>query len=221
MLEYFKNEEQLIQRLEVVRNKLGLQQQDFAKEIGISKQAYTNIIKKRRNVNWEELFFVCKKFQIDGNWLFFGTGDIQADTTILNPTINLIEEVNHYFLDDKFSHKILLEKVFEKIIQKLHQNTLLTKIIGENRTPIKFLLRILANEVQKEYYSRLEFINEIEKIESENKLTKKNLKKIIENLSEEELFLITKYRANFIKIYLSELDFADKVFFKEFKKLSL
>lgn len=193
-------------------------QKDFAKEIEISKQAYTNILKARRKIQFEDIFLICKKFNVNSNWLLFDIGNMFLNKTVLNPTIDLIKEVNKYFLDERFSEKILLEKVFEKIIQKLHHNNILTKIIGENKTPIKFLLKILAYEIQKESYSRLDFLNQIEKIEGESKQNKKKLKKIIENLSEEELFFITKYRMQFISIYLSKLDFADKVFFKEFKK---
>lgn len=217
MSQYITNEV-LFQRFEVIRKESGLLQQDFAKEIKLSKQAYTNIKQNRRNVNIEELFFICKKFQVNSNWLLLGSGDIFLNRISHNQVLDLIEEINKYFVDERFSEKILLEKVFEKIIQKLHQNTLFTKMIGENKTPIKFLLKVLAYDVQKESYSRLDFLNQIEKIKDEKKQNKKKLKKIIENLSEEELFFITKYRIEFISIYLSKLDFTDKVFFKEFKE---
>ena len=75
MSQYITNEV-LFQRFEVIRKESGLLQQDFAKEIKLSKQAYTNIKQNRRNVNIEELFFICKKFQVNSNWLLLGSGDI-------------------------------------------------------------------------------------------------------------------------------------------------
>ena len=68
------------ERLKIIRLKLKLTQDDFAKKIGIKQAAISAIEKGIRNVTDRIINDICREFNVNEEWLRNGTGEMFAPT---------------------------------------------------------------------------------------------------------------------------------------------
>ena len=68
------------ERLKIIRLKLKLTQDDFAKKIGIKQAAISAIEKGIRNVTDRIINDICREFNVNEEWLRYGTGEMFAPT---------------------------------------------------------------------------------------------------------------------------------------------
>ncbi len=66
----------LIQRLRALRKKLGLNQTEFAKHLGITQTAYSMIENGYRPLAEKYIKVICSTFNVNQHWLTTGQGDM-------------------------------------------------------------------------------------------------------------------------------------------------
>ena len=67
-------------RIKMLRNDVGLTQQQFAANIGVSQNTFANYEIGRRNPSNSTINNICKTFNVDENWLRTGEGDMYVST---------------------------------------------------------------------------------------------------------------------------------------------
>lgn len=87
---------------------------DFASKIGVSTSMITEIFKGRSNVGTTALQNIVKEFNIDGNWLFTGNGNMFIENNINLPILTEKPTIN----DEPMLYKIYKEKDLEVGILK-------------------------------------------------------------------------------------------------------
>lgn len=84
------------ERIKCLRKELNLNQEDFGEKVGIARGHMANIETGRREVTEKTLKVICLQFNVNEEWLRYGTGDvfIETDETII------AELANQYHLDE-------------------------------------------------------------------------------------------------------------------------
>lgn len=101
----------IAERVKTIRKKLGLTQEEFAKEIGISRANIGNIEYGRVALTDRNITLICKTFNVNENWLRNGIEPIFNENEI-----DLISEmVKKYSLSK--TDKLILEN-FVKMTSK-------------------------------------------------------------------------------------------------------
>ena len=90
-------------RVKTVRKALGISQEKFGNQIGISKVAISDIENEKTSLTERNARSICREFNIDYFWLTEGTGEMFIEFP--NVTIDMI--VNDYKLDE--TDRILIE----------------------------------------------------------------------------------------------------------------
>ena len=90
-------------RVKTVRNALGISQEKFGNQIGISKVAISDIENEKTSLTERNARSICREFNIDYFWLTEGTGEMFIEFP--NVAIDMI--VNDYKLDE--TDRILIE----------------------------------------------------------------------------------------------------------------
>jgi len=74
----------IIERIEYVRNYMGLNKTKFSGEIGMKPQTYNNFIGSQGSKpNIELIHGIVNRFQVNPYWLLYGSGDVFADPELL------------------------------------------------------------------------------------------------------------------------------------------
>jgi len=117
-------------KLEVIREKIGLSQVEFADNLKISHVTYQNYITNKNPMKTNIGVILREKYNIDLNWFFAGDGnEVLIDSNNINCSLNdkELELVNMYReLDENYKLKIyaeLLSSVAQIRIKK-GENTL-------------------------------------------------------------------------------------------------
>lgn len=71
-----KNQEQLIKRITLLMAALGLKKYEFAENIDLTPQHLSNILKGRYNVTQKTIAKICKAYDVNEQWLLFGSGEM-------------------------------------------------------------------------------------------------------------------------------------------------
>ncbi len=90
-------------RVKTVRKALGISQEKFGNQIGISKVAISDIENEKTSLTERNARSICREFNIDYFWLTEGTGEMFIEFP--NVAIDMI--VNDYKLDE--TDRILIE----------------------------------------------------------------------------------------------------------------
>ena len=90
-------------RVKTVRKALGISQEKFGNQIGISKVAISDIENEKTSLTERNAKSICREFNIDYFWLTEGTGEMFIEFP--DVAINMI--VNDYKLDE--TDRILIE----------------------------------------------------------------------------------------------------------------
>ena len=83
-------------RVKTVRKALGISQEKFGNQIGISKVAVSDIENEKTSLTERNARSICREFNIDYFWLTEGTGEMFIEFP--NVAIDMI--VNDYKLDE-------------------------------------------------------------------------------------------------------------------------
>lgn len=99
-------EYEINKRIKIIREKLNLNQDDFAKKIDLSRNAITQFETNRRNPSDRTLKDIANAFNVDYFWLRDGTGEIfsQFPDSIID---DLVIEFNLSELDRRIIEKFL------------------------------------------------------------------------------------------------------------------
>lgn len=64
------------ERIKIIRKDLGLTQSDFGETIGLKKSAANQLEQEGYNVSAQSIQLICNNFDINEEWLRFGTGEM-------------------------------------------------------------------------------------------------------------------------------------------------
>lgn len=68
-------------RIKKIRNTLGMNQTEFASEIGLKQNAISNMEKPGATVTDQNIRFICTRFLINEEWLRTGNGEMFEKST--------------------------------------------------------------------------------------------------------------------------------------------
>ena len=94
------------ERLKIIRLKLKLTQDDFAKKINVTRSAISNYEKGTRNIMNRVIADICREFNINEEWLRTGNGKMFKSRTReqeIGAFVNEVMELN----DDSFEKKLV------------------------------------------------------------------------------------------------------------------
>ena len=91
----------LNERLKIIRLKLKLTQDDFAKKINVTRSAISNYEKGTRNIMNRVIADICREFNVNEEWLRHGTGEMfiqninnnQGGTLMDNELLNILKSI--------------------------------------------------------------------------------------------------------------------------------
>lgn len=75
------------ERLKQLRTKLGLNQEDFGKKIGVTRSAICNYENGSRTLQEQTIKSICREFNVDYLWFTTGEGGEEVKFTDLPKTI--------------------------------------------------------------------------------------------------------------------------------------
>lgn len=102
-------------RLKKLRIALNLSQEEFGKKIGIKSRAHISALETAtRNITDRIISDICKEFNVNEEWLRFGTGEMFLKKTKSEEISDFLEDV----LKDDESFKRKLVEILAKLDQK-------------------------------------------------------------------------------------------------------
>lgn len=124
-------------RLKEIRLSLKLSQEEFGNHIGIESRAHISALEKgNRNITDRIIKDVCREFNINEEWLRFGTGEMHKSSK--DNTANIISEILE---NDNPFYEIILDIV--RTYQRLDQKS--------QETLQQFANMLLENQPKKEH----------------------------------------------------------------------
>lgn len=81
------------ERLKELRKKLGLTQEEFAKRLGIKRNAVTNYEVGRNDPADLIVSLICREFSVNESWLRFGEGEIFIEKTKDEQIEDMVNEI--------------------------------------------------------------------------------------------------------------------------------
>lgn len=143
------------ERIKQIRKSLKMSQEGFGEVIGLTKSSISNIENGVRNVTDQHIRLICSEFNVNGNWLRNGTGDmfIENDSSIIT------ELASEYHLDaiDKkiIEHYVNLdseirEKVKKYVVDLASQITSLEETAASDDTDIDIQVEQYRQELVAE-----------------------------------------------------------------------
>lgn len=72
----FENDFEICDRFKELRNTLGMKQGDFAKKIKTTQGHVSDIENKRKGVSDRVVEIICLKYNVNEDWLRYGTGEM-------------------------------------------------------------------------------------------------------------------------------------------------
>ena len=153
------------ERLKIIRLKLKLTQDDFAKKIGIKQAAISAIEKGIRNVTDRIINDICREFNVNEEWLRNGTGEMfiqnidntQGGIYMDNELLNILKSIQTKI--DSIENKVTsieerMDKGFNDLSHRMDEisqgigNTIsfelsdeLSSQLKELKTDVKFIKR--------------------------------------------------------------------------------
>ena len=142
------------ERLKIIRLKLKLTQDDFAKKIGIKQAAISAIEKGIRNVTDRIINDICREFNVNEEWLRNGTGEMFIQN---NELLNILKSIQTKI--DSIENKVTsieerMDKGFNDLSHRMDEisqgigNTIsfelsdeLSSQLKELKTDVKFIKR--------------------------------------------------------------------------------
>ena len=119
------------ERIALIRKTLGLTQEDFGKEIGLSQNYIWMLEKKNRNPSDRTIADICEKFNVNEEWIRTGTGEMFRE---VSTNEQIAAFVGDLFKEEQDSFKQRLVgllasldetewKMLEKFVEKLQKKS--------------------------------------------------------------------------------------------------
>ena len=119
-------------RLKELRKELGLSGEKFGEKIGVKKAAISKIESGVVGLSDSNILAICREFNVNEEWLRFGTGEMFKDMT-------LDEEIISFVGDIQWDASNTFKKRFISAIAKLNEEEwkVLEKIIVDMASTIE------------------------------------------------------------------------------------
>ena len=153
------------ERLKIIRLKLKLTQDDFAKKINVTRSAISNYEKGTRNIMNRVISDICREFNVNQEWIRHGTGEMfiqninntQGGTLMDNELLNILKSIQTKI--DSIENKVTsieerMDKGFNDLSHRMDEisqgigNTIsfelsdeLSSQLKELKTDVKFIKR--------------------------------------------------------------------------------
>lgn len=153
------------ERLKIIRLKLKLTQDDFAKKINVTRSAISNYEKGTRNIMNRVIADICREFNVNEEWIRHGTGEMfiqninntQGGTLMDNELLNILKSIQTKI--DSIENKVIsieerMDKGFNDLSHRMDEisqgigNTIsfelsdeLSSQLKELKTDVKFIKR--------------------------------------------------------------------------------
>lgn len=153
------------ERLKIIRLKLKLTQDDFAKKINVTRSAISNYEKGTRNIMNRVIADICREFNVNEEWIRHGTGEMfiqninntQGGIYMDNELLNILKSIQTKI--DSIENKVIsieerMDKGFNNLSHRMDEisqgigNTIsfelsdeLSSQLKELKTDVKFIKR--------------------------------------------------------------------------------
>ena len=153
------------ERLKIIRLKLKLTQDDFAKKINVTRSAISNYEKGTRNIMNRVIADICREFNVNEEWIRHGTGEMfiqnidntQGGIYMDNELLNILKSIQTKI--DSIENKVIsieerMDKGFNDLSLRMDEisqgigNTIsfelsdeLSSQLKELKTDVKFIKR--------------------------------------------------------------------------------
>lgn len=109
-------------RLKLLRKKLGLKQESFAKSLDLSRSSLANIETGNVNLTERNIKKICKEFNVSEKWLRTGEGEmfnnLQEDKELLDFVINIMADKDE-FIKKTFLTLARLDQSDWEVVKKI------------------------------------------------------------------------------------------------------
>lgn len=112
------------ERVKELRKALGLSGEKFGEKIGLKRNSLSQIETGKNNLSEQNILAICREFNVNENWLRYGTGEMFKDMTLDEEIISFIGEI-------QWDTSNTFKKRFISAISKLNEEewNVLEKII--------------------------------------------------------------------------------------------
>lgn len=121
------------ERVRELRKTLRLSGEKFGEKIGLKKVAVSQIETGRNNLSEQNILAICREFNVNEDWLRYGTGEMFKDMT-------LDEEIISFIGDIQWDVSTTFKKRFISAIAKLND---------EEWKVLEKIITVCANEVEE------------------------------------------------------------------------
>ena len=120
------------ERVRELRKTLRLSGEKFGEKIGLKKVAVSQIETGRNNLSEQNILAICREFNVNEDWLRYGTGEMFKDMT-------LDEEIISFIGDIQWDASTTFKKRFISAVAKLNDEEwkVLEKIIVDMASDIE------------------------------------------------------------------------------------
>ena len=120
-------------RVKELRKALGLSGEKFGEKIGLTRSAISDIERERNGLSDSNVLAICREFNVNEEWLRFGTGEMFKDMT-------LDEEIISFIGDIQWDVSNTFKKRFVSAIAKLNE---------EEWKVLEKIITACANEIEE------------------------------------------------------------------------
>lgn len=114
-------------RISEIRNNENLSQEKFADKLGLSRNFIAQLETGKKNPSDRTINDICRIFNINKDWLRYGTGEMKMPVTdklstylgqIARSDDDLIEDIIEVYMDLNSTSKDVLKEVINKLADK-------------------------------------------------------------------------------------------------------
>lgn len=121
------------ERVRELRKTLGLSGEKFGEKIGLKRNSLSQIETGKNNLSEQSILAICREFNVNEDWLRYGTGEMFKDMT-------LDEEIISFIGDIQWDASNTFKKRFISAIAKLND---------EEWKVLEKIITVCANEVEE------------------------------------------------------------------------
>lgn len=81
------------ERVRELRKTLGLSGEKFGEKIGLKRNSLSQIETGKNNLSEQSILAICREFNVNEDWLRYGTGEMFKDMTLDEEIISFIGEI--------------------------------------------------------------------------------------------------------------------------------
>lgn len=121
------------ERVRELRKTLGLSGEKFGEKIGLKRNSLSQIETGKNNLSEQSILAICREFNVNEEWLRYGTGEMFKDMT-------LDEEIISFIGDIQWDASNTFKKRFISAVAKLND---------EEWKVLEKIITVCANEVEE------------------------------------------------------------------------